>query len=40
MMTELAVQLGTMALSVVVALLLARGALAACLRLAFGRGRL
>jgi hypothetical protein len=38
-MIELTVQLGTMALSVVLALLVARGALTVCLRLAFGRSR-
>jgi len=38
-MTEIAVQLGTTALSVGLALLLARGALTVCLRLAFGRSR-
>ncbi len=38
-MIELVVQLGTTALSVVLAILLARGALTVCLRLAFGRSR-
>jgi hypothetical protein len=38
-MTELAVQILATIVSVVVALVLTRGALALCLRLAFGRSR-